>query len=224
MLNMSENLAGVTLLAFGNGSPDIFASLANTHGDTALIYCELIGAATFVTGCIAGLIIFVRPFKVIRRNYIRDVMFFVLTAFFIDFNIHNQKYSLIEGFITVSIYVFYIIVVVVDHIMMKRKVVKLKRSSFTVSIAGGSVSELEKEVEILEETLDIRIKSRKNSSIILTEEIQRVFKIRSIDRSNDNLFRTFFKSLNPIEMDEWRNSKKLFKVVMVLKVRLIIKH
>lgn len=220
MLRMSENLAGVTLLAFGNGSPDIFASIANTHGDTELIYTELIGAAAFVTGCIAGFIILVRPFKIVRRNYIRDVSFFLLTAFIIDFNIHNQEYSLIEGFATVSIYIFYIIYVVADHIFMKQKVAKLKRSSFSVSISGGSVAELEKQAEDLEETLEIQIKSRKDSSIILTEEMQRVFTFRSVVKPNDDLLQTFLKSLNPIELDEWRKSKKLLKVMMVIKVSL----
>lgn len=43
ILRMSENLAGVTLLAFGNGSPDILTSLSNLDGDTELMYCELMG-------------------------------------------------------------------------------------------------------------------------------------------------------------------------------------
>lgn len=102
MLKMSENLAGVTLLAFGNGSPDIFASLANTGGDTELMYCELIGAAAFVTGFIAGVIILIRPFKVVGRNYVRDSLFFVFSVLMIDRQIHDQRFSLLEGFGTVS--------------------------------------------------------------------------------------------------------------------------
>lgn len=42
-MRMSENLAGVTLLAFGNGSPDIFTALADFEGDTELLYSELFG-------------------------------------------------------------------------------------------------------------------------------------------------------------------------------------
>lgn len=43
-MGLSENLAGVTLLAFGNGSPDIFAALADYTGDTELLYAELFGS------------------------------------------------------------------------------------------------------------------------------------------------------------------------------------
>ena len=117
---MSENLAGVTILAFGNGSPDIFTSVSNADGDTELLYCELIGAATFVTGLIAGIIILLKPFQLVGRNYIRDVLFFLLAAIYIQISISDQKYTIFEGFVTIFIYVLYLMVVIVDHIYMKR--------------------------------------------------------------------------------------------------------
>lgn len=43
VMGLSENIAGVTILAFGNGSPDIFTALANYDGDSELIYAELLG-------------------------------------------------------------------------------------------------------------------------------------------------------------------------------------
>lgn len=42
-MGLNEDLAGVTLLAFGNGSPDIFTALANYEGDTEMLYAELFG-------------------------------------------------------------------------------------------------------------------------------------------------------------------------------------
>lgn len=42
-MGLSENLAGVTLLAFGNGSPDIFTALSDYEADTELLYAELLG-------------------------------------------------------------------------------------------------------------------------------------------------------------------------------------
>lgn len=42
-MGLSENLAGVTLLAFGNGSPDVFTALSDWNGDTELLYAELFG-------------------------------------------------------------------------------------------------------------------------------------------------------------------------------------
>lgn len=47
-LGLSETTAGVTLLAFGNGSPDVFSTFsAMNQGTFSLAIGELIGAATF---------------------------------------------------------------------------------------------------------------------------------------------------------------------------------
>lgn len=43
-LGMSQNVAGVTLIAFGNGSPDIFAAIAGmTQGRPELVIGGLFG-------------------------------------------------------------------------------------------------------------------------------------------------------------------------------------
>lgn len=48
MLGLSESTAGVTFLAFGNGSPDVFSTFAALNGGTlGLAVGELLGAATF---------------------------------------------------------------------------------------------------------------------------------------------------------------------------------
>lgn len=222
MLKMSENLAGVTLLAFGNGSPDIFASLAHHDGDTELMYSELIGAAAFVTGVIAGVIIFIRPFKVVGRNYVRDVLFFLLAVFIIDHSIHDQKYSLYEGFFTISIYVFYIIYVVCDHFWIKRKMRKLKRKSSVLSVQGRltvtEMANIQKQAEDLEDIMEIQIKNRKNSLVILDEEILSVFEKEFTGVPNDNLFKTFIKAINPIDEEDWKNGGKISRTLIVMKV------
>lgn len=47
-LGLNESTAGVTFLAFGNGSPDVFSTFAALKGGTfSLAVGELIGAATF---------------------------------------------------------------------------------------------------------------------------------------------------------------------------------
>lgn len=49
-LGLSETTAGVTFLAFGNGSPDVFSTFsAMNQGTFSLAIGELIGAATFST-------------------------------------------------------------------------------------------------------------------------------------------------------------------------------
>lgn len=47
-LGLNESTAGVTFLAFGNGSPDVFSTFAAMKGGTfGLAIGELIGAASF---------------------------------------------------------------------------------------------------------------------------------------------------------------------------------
>jgi sodium/potassium/calcium exchanger 6 len=46
--------AGVTFLAFSNGSPDVFSTFAAlSHGSGSLAIGELIGAASFIVSVVA---------------------------------------------------------------------------------------------------------------------------------------------------------------------------
>lgn len=219
MLKLSENLAGVTLLAFGNGSPDIFASLSNISGDTELVYAELIGAAVFVTGFIAGIVIFIRPFKVVGRNYVRDVMFFLFAITIISNCIHDGAYSIWEGVATVMIYVSYLAVVVAQHIRMKSEARTARKRSIA-SIDQESAAEELKKAEDLEDITEIKIFSRKDSSVILDEDILKIFSKILRGGPNDNLFKTFLQSVNPIDRQDWNEASKALKVLMAMKVKL----
>jgi solute carrier family 24 (sodium/potassium/calcium exchanger), member 6 len=210
LLKMGETLAGVTLLAFGNGSPDIFASLAGSEGDTELLYTELLGAATFVTGLIAGIVIVIRPFKVVRRNNLRDVLFFMAAVLYIDLQMHDGYFSTKQGLITCSFYLVYIGWVIADHIWMKKKVVKLRKESSIISAGGGSAFNLLKQVEEIREIVEIEIKTRRKTSVISVKEEPSI--------SDKTLLETFIRSLNPIDSEEWKNSGKLSKLMMAMKV------
>lgn len=51
-LGISESLAGVTFLAFGNGAPDVISALSASGGDADGIYLAigaLLGAGLFVS-------------------------------------------------------------------------------------------------------------------------------------------------------------------------------
>jgi solute carrier family 24 (sodium/potassium/calcium exchanger), member 6 len=74
---------GVTFLAFGNGSPDVFSAIAalSSGGDPALGLGGLLGAGVFVTTCVAGTISVVKPFKAMERPFIRDVLFYLTLVF-----------------------------------------------------------------------------------------------------------------------------------------------
>lgn len=116
ILDIPQSVAGVTLLALGNGSPDVFSTFAAMKIDSAsLAIGELIGAASFITAIVAGSIAVISPFRVSRKSFVRDVIFFIGAvilgmAFIIDGNI-----TLAESIIMIVYYVIYVIVVFAMH-------------------------------------------------------------------------------------------------------------
>ncbi|KAI9668131.1 MAG: hypothetical protein M1821_000951 [Bathelium mastoideum] len=116
ILGMSESMAGVTFLAFGNGSPDVFSTYAamSTHSGSLAIG-ELIGAAGFITAVVAGSMALVRPFRVARKSFVRDVGFFIFAASFSLVFLYDGKLSLWECAAMVGFYIFYVVFVVLWH-------------------------------------------------------------------------------------------------------------
>ena len=122
VLGMSESMAGVTFLAFGNGSPDVFSTFAamKTHSGS-LAVGELIGAASFITAVVAGSMALVRPFKVARKSFVRDIGFFIIAASFSMVFLADGNLHLWECIVMVVFYVFYVITVVIWHWYLRKR-------------------------------------------------------------------------------------------------------
>lgn len=122
ILGLSESVTGVTLLAFGNGSPDVFSTFAAMSTNSgSLAVGELFGAAGFITAVVAGSMALIRPFHVTRKSFIRDVGFFVVAAAFSIVFLWDGKLHLWECLVMVAFYVFYVAFVVVWHWWLGRK-------------------------------------------------------------------------------------------------------
>ncbi|KAF1984634.1 hypothetical protein K402DRAFT_395652 [Aulographum hederae CBS 113979] len=122
ILGMSESMAGVTFLAFGNGSPDVFSTFAAMSTNSgSLAVGELIGAACFISAVVAGSMALVRPFKVAKKSFVRDVGFFVVAAAFSLVFLWDGKLYLWECAAMVGFYVFYVVFVVVWHWWLNRR-------------------------------------------------------------------------------------------------------
>ncbi|KAL2843685.1 Sodium/calcium exchanger protein-domain-containing protein [Aspergillus pseudoustus] len=124
-LGLSESLTGVTFLAFGNGSPDVFSTFAAMRSNSgSLAIGELIGAAGFITSVVAGSMALVRPFKVARRSFVRDVGYFVVAISFSMFLLADGHLHVWEAATMVALYCFYVVLVVTWHwyIVRRRRV------------------------------------------------------------------------------------------------------
>ncbi|KAL3477850.1 Sodium/calcium exchanger protein-domain-containing protein [Aspergillus californicus] len=124
-LGLSESLTGVTFLAFGNGSPDVFSTFAAMRSNSgSLAIGELIGAAGFITSVVAGSMALVRPFKVARRSFVRDVGYFIIAISFSMILVADGHLHIWESAAMVALYCFYVALVVTWHwyIVRRRRV------------------------------------------------------------------------------------------------------
>lgn len=122
VLGLSESLAGVTFLAFGNGSPDVFSTFAAMGSNSgSMAVGELIGAAGFITAVVAGSMALVREFKVSKRTFVRDVVFFIAAISFTMVFLADGELYLWECFTMIGFYLFYVLVVVGWHWLTVRR-------------------------------------------------------------------------------------------------------
>ncbi|KAM4054894.1 sodium/calcium exchanger protein [Hirsutella rhossiliensis] len=128
ILGLSQSLAGVTFLAFGNGSPDVFSTFAAMSSNSpSMAVGELIGAASFITGVVAGSMALVREFRVDRATYTRDICFFVVAVGFTMAFLADGQLRFWECWAMIGYYIVYVVTVVGCHWYGVRKRRRLRR-------------------------------------------------------------------------------------------------
>ncbi|KND95206.1 putative cation exchanger C3A12.06c [Tolypocladium ophioglossoides CBS 100239] len=147
ILGLSESLTGVTFLAFGNGSPDVFSTFAAMSSNSpSMAVGELIGAACFITGVVAGSMALVREFRVDRKTYARDIGFFVIAVGFTMAVLADGRLHFWECWVMIGYYVVYVLTVVGWHWYATKRRRRLRREgearSHFYGAAGQSGDEL----------------------------------------------------------------------------------
>eukprot|EP01111_Echinosteliopsis_oligospora_P018559 TRINITY_DN8594_c0_g1_i1.p1 TRINITY_DN8594_c0_g1~~TRINITY_DN8594_c0_g1_i1.p1 ORF type:complete len:641 (-),score=130.47 TRINITY_DN8594_c0_g1_i1:41-1963(-) len=152
-LRLSESVAGVTFLAFSNGSPDLFSAFsAFTHKASAIGVTFLLGSSIFVTSFILGIVCVISPnVSLAKRPFLRDIIFYMLSvaAFFAivwDANVH-----LWESISFLSIYILYVVGVFVARYIFQRM---KKRRREALGIIEHSGEELFEVKEIEDDAMD----------------------------------------------------------------------
>lgn len=114
ILGLDESVAGVTFLAFGNGSPDVFSTFAAMRSNTAsLAIGELLGAASFIVSVVLGSMCFIKPFTVEPYAFLRDTAFFTFAVALIVAVMWDGRLYLWETMSLVGVYVLYVLVVII---------------------------------------------------------------------------------------------------------------
>lgn len=122
LLGLDENVAGVTLLAFGNGSPDVFSTFSAMHANSgSLAVGELLGAATFIVSCVVGSMCIIKPFQVHRAPFLRDAGFFTLAVGLVLVILWDGRIERWEAGTLIALYVGYVLLVIIGTWWEKRK-------------------------------------------------------------------------------------------------------
>ena len=82
---------------------------------------ELFGAASFIVSCVVGSMCIIRPFKVEKFPFLRDVGFFFVAVSLVIVVLWDGKLVLWEALLLVSLYFTYVFVVVVGSWWERRQ-------------------------------------------------------------------------------------------------------
>ncbi|KPM05980.1 sodium/potassium/calcium exchanger 6-like protein, partial [Sarcoptes scabiei] len=131
-LKLSDNIAGVTFLAFGNGAPDIFSSIIGiTDANPNLVIGQLYGAGIFVTTVVVGSIMLTREFEIMKRPLMRDIIFYLITTTLVWTTFLERKILIYHSILFIIIYIVYVFVVIVSGYIYKRN---LQNQSSMISV------------------------------------------------------------------------------------------
>ena len=116
-LNLSETIAGVTLLAFANGAPDIIASATagDAEGGIFIAVGALFGAASFGATVVLGYCI-IRNKGVVEMpsgEWVRDLLFYLIASATILVYGFIGQITRLMSFIFMGIYGIYFVIVIV---------------------------------------------------------------------------------------------------------------
>lgn len=169
ILKLSPSTAGITLLALGNSAPDTFSDIASVEAGTfALALNELIGASMFLTTIVFGAVILVStrwkgvkaggtdsssanstynvPMErnicdVEKGSFIRDVtVFFLALLLILFFTATGKEFTIVEAIGIMSIYIVYVIGVVVYTSKTKCGCVKAAPADRPSALGGSYLS------------------------------------------------------------------------------------
>ncbi|KAI8338647.1 Sodium/calcium exchanger protein-domain-containing protein [Chlamydoabsidia padenii] len=114
-LELSESLAGVTVLAFGNGSPDLFGTFsAMDSGSGSMAIGEIIGAAFFIVSVITGCMGIIRPFQSKRITFMRDASFLTGAVALLTWIVYHGKIYWYHGLALIGYYITYVVTVLLS--------------------------------------------------------------------------------------------------------------
>lgn len=114
-LKLPYDIAGVTFLALGNGSPDFFSLIASFSGgvDVLVGVGALLGGSVFVCTVVVGAIAILCPCDVTKDIFLRDVSFHLFATICVTVIACVQNVNIYIALGLIVVYIIYVLFVVV---------------------------------------------------------------------------------------------------------------
>lgn len=209
-LRLTHTVAGVTFLALGNGAPDIFSAMAaiSRPHTAGLAVGALFGAGIFVTTVVAGSVALVKPFALASRPFLRDLIFYMSAVFWTFVILCKGTISLGETLGYLSLYVVYVLTVIISTIIYNRQ----KRSLNSTVQAAPQLPEYQSS----DTSDDDDIPSL--SPRFIPHEYETEY--RPLLPYSESTSQILLCSLNPIDSGKWRRKPLKWKAFKILKTPL----
>jgi solute carrier family 24 (sodium/potassium/calcium exchanger), member 6 len=145
LFKIPDSIAGMTILAFGNGSPDVFSTISTfSKGVTRLGLGELLGAGIIVSIMTVGIISILKPTKLSAFAVNRDLGFFLGALMMFGIFLADGKITLGESIVLIMYYGIYILVSIsVAYYLMEVVEEEVQIPSYTRSPTDLEVSTLQ---------------------------------------------------------------------------------
>eukprot|EP01051_Picozoa_sp_SAG22_P004257 SAG22_NODE_224_length_14744_cov_7.467668_3_plen_538_part_00 len=137
MLSLQPRVAGVTLLALGNGAPDVFSIISSVKADqVSMAVGEVTGAGNFVTTAVVGGVCIVTSDGLKARGmFLRDVCMLIVSTSLLLAVMVDGKIMQTEAIMFLVLYVLYVAMVVMGSRVPP--LLKRERGQWSANRANG---------------------------------------------------------------------------------------
>lgn len=228
-MRLSQNIAGVTFLAFGNGAPDVFSAIAavgnSKDGDAGLAFGALFGAGVFVSTVIVATICLISPFHSVQRPLLRDLIFFMLAGFWAFVVVYDGIIHLWETLGFLLLYVVYILTVVIGRYVNQRlkygdnlAARKNDFSSASTQQQGSSTSAGTRNMNVNVALYDEEKAEEEYENDELTRPLLTKTHVTELPEQEFTMLDAIVNTFVPWDKQEWSESNFVFKLMIIVKI------
>ena len=167
-LKLSQNLAGLTLLALGNTAPDVIVAIVSGEdSDQGLTYSlsSILGGGSMVFGFVLSFVIFLgKEVTISGVTFIRDLTTYLLVvSFVLIIGLTYQKMNIFIAIVIFGFYVLYVVVCIFMESKTKEKNEKSENLSLGVNDEDNNSSNSDEENDDKKEKFKLEIFDEKDA-------------------------------------------------------------